>query len=284
MILRLLKLGVSMGVALSDVVCDRAFTLLGRSSSARRGVVLYYHGISAQHRRQFARQMDAVREVSTPVRADAVEAPAAGPCTAVTFDDGFVSVIENALPELRARRIPCTMFVPTGSLGSGPAWLSGDHQDARELVLSREQLRDLSSDDLVFIGSHSVSHPNLSHVDEARALAELQQSKSELEAILATEVATFSFPHGAYDSRTVALARQAGYRRVFSVNPSTASFAADQFLQGRVRVDVTDSPFEVRLKARGAYRWLSTASAWKRRLLRQGDRPGQPVRRGIRES
>jgi len=60
----------------------------------------------------------------------------------VTFDDGFVSVVDNALPELEARRIPMTFFVPTGSWGQRPCWVKDSRAKASaQTVLTPDQVR-----------------------------------------------------------------------------------------------------------------------------------------------
>ena len=147
MIIRLIKLCISLGVSLGDSAQRQALRLVGRHPAAVR-VVLYYHAVPAEQRRAFGRQMDELLRHGTAVRAD-FEAPLEAGCryAAVTFDDGFVSVVENALPELRSRRIPCTIFVPTGSLGTRPSWIPSGHSDACETVVSVEQLRALSAEE-----------------------------------------------------------------------------------------------------------------------------------------
>ncbi|NQT03164.1 MAG: polysaccharide deacetylase family protein, partial [Planctomycetes bacterium] len=46
--------------------------------------------------------------------------------TAVTFDDAFVSVFENAVPVLKKHKLPAAIFVPTGNLGKTPLWALRD--------------------------------------------------------------------------------------------------------------------------------------------------------------
>lgn len=266
MMRRVIKLIVSLGVALADSVQRQVLMLLGREPAAIC-VVLYYHAVRAEDRSAFARQMDDLLRIGIPVPSDRI-----GPLDAgrryivVTFDDGFVSVRENALPELRSRRIPFTIFVPTGWLGSWPGWLRPGHSDASETVMSAELLQALAEDGAVTIGSHSIQHPDFRTLDDDRARVELAQSKSDLEGIVRKDVTLFSFPHGACTSRSCELAREAGYTRVFTIEPRRASDAADPFVIGRVQVGPRDWPIEFRLKATGAYRWLAGASAWKRRL------------------
>jgi peptidoglycan/xylan/chitin deacetylase (PgdA/CDA1 family) len=254
---RLLKLAISLVVRAWDIFVAFALRLLGRRPRPS-GVVIYYHAIAPGQRARFARQMDDLLRLAKPVAAGLYGLPdSPAHYCAVTFDDGFVSVLENALPELELRKIPATFFVPTGSLGGPPAWVKTNSPARHQRVLSADQLVGLKDHRLLAIGSHSISHPNFLKLSPAQAGRELEQSKTQLEAILGHKVALFSFPHGACDSQTIGLARAAGYDRVFTINPSNAFTSADNFVQGRVLVDPADWPLEYRLKLLGAYRWLA---------------------------
>ena len=67
--------------------------------------------------------MDALVRWSTPIGADYRQSlKPGGRYAGVTFDDGFLCVVENAVPELTARKIPATLFVVADSLGATPKW------------------------------------------------------------------------------------------------------------------------------------------------------------------
>jgi peptidoglycan/xylan/chitin deacetylase (PgdA/CDA1 family) len=189
-----------------------------------------------------------------------------GRYVAVTFDDGLESVLENALPELESRNIPSTMFIVVQSLGDFPCWMpDGPRSDPTQKVMSIEQLRHLSSD-LVTVGSHTLTHPNLCRLDQAQAYREISDSRVELQRILNIDVSLFSFPYGAFNSTLIQLCREAGYERVFTTLPLLAFGELKEFVSGRVTVEPTDWPIEFRLKIFGAYTWLARAIALKRRL------------------
>jgi len=263
---RLFKLGMSLVVWAWDEIRVRLGRLGGAPAPASC-VVLYYHAIPTPTRARFAAQMEALLRHAEPVDAASQSPLAAGKrYAAVTFDDGFVSVVQNALPELESRRIPATLFVPTGSLGRNPAWVKNPQAAAsRETVLSAEELKALSRSRVMAIGSHTVNHPDLLKLEPAQARQELAECKATLEAIIGKEVPLFSFPHGKHNPQLVQQARELGYRRVFTISPELALARPDEFVTGRTLVDPTDWPLEFTLKLRGAYRWLPAVSSLKRR-------------------
>src|SRR5262249_3105591 len=114
MIARLIKLAVSAAVWAGDSLAKLA---LGRKRPGS-AVILYYHAVPAKERQCFAAQMDELLRCAKPIPAD-LDGPLERGThhVAVTFDDGFVSVLENALPELQRRKIPAVIFVPSGYLG-----------------------------------------------------------------------------------------------------------------------------------------------------------------------
>lgn len=121
--------------------------------------------------------------------------------------------------------------------------------------MSREELQRLAAEPLVTIGSHTVSHPNLLQVSAREATRELVESKAGLESLLGRPIEWFSFPHGAHDASLVRLALEAGYRRLFSIEPTLVDPLQPGVVNGRVAVDPDDWPLEFFLKIHGAYRW-----------------------------
>lgn len=257
MVKRLVKLGVSACVFAWDKIAGAGRRLTGKRPKAK-AVVLYYHGVLLSERAGFERQMKLLRENAEVFDCARVELNGDRPWAAVTFDDGFISVVENALPALRENNIPTTIFVPSGYLGTAPGWVKRPELlQRKEVIVTPEELKTLANDPLVRIGSHTVTHPKLAAIGKEKVARELEDSKRTLEMIIGRPVDLFSFPHGSFNSDVLLLARNAGYKRVFGVKPALAFEDPAEFLTGRVAVDPSDWTLEFLLKVNGAYRWMA---------------------------
>jgi peptidoglycan/xylan/chitin deacetylase (PgdA/CDA1 family) len=257
---RFAKIGISCGW----FVAAGAIRLLTRRPYPL--TILYYHAVPADQRAAFAAQMRRLRQITTVVGADHHQPGGADrPTVAVTFDDAFRTVRENALPALVAHRIAATIFVPTGYLGRAPGWAMETCNDQAETVMSADELRALPAD-LISIGSHTVDHPRLSTLPPDAMDAQLQQSRAALEEALGRTIDTLAFPYGDHDDAVVERCRAAGYRQVYTVAPEAIDLTTSRIKRGRTAADPADGTLEFFLKARGAYSWMPIASRIKRRL------------------
>jgi peptidoglycan/xylan/chitin deacetylase (PgdA/CDA1 family) len=258
MIRRIIKLVISAAFYICSQIWISFLRAFGRPVPGTC-VVLYYHVVKAEERERFARQMDILIAVARPISiGNPPELEPGVHYAAVTFDDGFRETIEIVLPELKKKNIPVTVFVPTGCLGSEPPWISDrSSHHYGGAILAEDEIRKIDAEPLVSFGSHCVTHRPLPTLSDDEARDEIFRSKSDLEATLDQQVGMLSLPHGAFGQRHVDWAKQAGYRRAFSITPILAFSDRDEFVVGRVRVDPTDWPIEFRLKLLGAYRWLS---------------------------
>ena len=264
---RLLKLFVSLGFFSVSWLWNLILRLAGKKGWATC-VVLYYHRVPSEHRARFARQMDMVLHLAKRGRPHSKSTLTPGShYVVVTFDDGYESMVKNALPELKKRGIPATIFVITDALGQTPRWDSfGSGLGEDDKVMSAEQLRKLGLDGVI-IGSHTMTHRVLPRLSEDEARREIAGSRAKLEEILGKRVKVFSFPYGAFNQKLVELCREAGYERVFTTSPVLAFRDPQEFITGRTWAEPTDWRLEFRLKLLGAYRWLPLAFALKRKIL-----------------
>jgi peptidoglycan/xylan/chitin deacetylase (PgdA/CDA1 family) len=263
---RIVIIAVSLGVFTVDWFRNSIRLLTGKKAP-RVPAVLAYHSVSKQNRAAFARQMDILARC-TKLWDAPVAHLANGRRTFVTFDDGFQSTVDNALPELAQRGLPATIFVVAGALGTTPGWTDysdGSDPAMSEPIITREQLRALPSD-LIEVGSHSVTHPMFSMLSERQARTELVASRQALEEITGREVKLFSFPYGSANADLVSWCREAGYEHVFITYPRAVFSEFNGLVVARVRVDPEDWLLEFHLKVRGAYRWRNRWHDYWRKL------------------
>jgi peptidoglycan/xylan/chitin deacetylase (PgdA/CDA1 family) len=246
--------------------------LIGRTPASDL-VVLYYHSVPREERARFARQMDSMLRHAVPVAAD-FQPTTKGHYVALTFDDAFESLLENALPELESRNIPCTIFVVSETLGCKANWEDIGETHGQEQIMSEAQAKGLSSV-LVRFGAHTMTHPLLTNISAERARSEILDSRSRLQQLLGCDIKLFSFPYGAYNDTLLEYCRQAGYQRAFTTVP--APIRDNELAAGRTPVDPTDWYLEFRLKMSGAYRWVGFASSLKSRLKRTSTAQPIPV-------
>lgn len=126
----------------------------------------------------------------------------------LTFDDGYLSNRETAMPMILERGFTATVFLVSQMIGATNAW---DKDEIQEPLLDSSGIRELQRDGIEF-QSHTRSHPLLTSLTDSGALDELGGSKDELEQLLGRPVEVIAYPWSRYDSRIERLARDAGYR------------------------------------------------------------------------
>jgi peptidoglycan/xylan/chitin deacetylase (PgdA/CDA1 family) len=150
--------------------------------------------------------------------AEAVEAPPARRTLAVTFDDGFRSVLDRALPILDRLGLPGTLFAPTAHIGRpGPRtwpgtdrWLGTPHE--HELAAMSWEELGILADAGWEIGSHTRSHPRLTGLGAGELASELRSSRDDCEQALGRSCHSFAYPYGDVDRRVIEATAAAGYR------------------------------------------------------------------------
>lgn len=129
------------------------------------------------------------------------------PSVALTFDDGYENFAEVALPILMEFRMPATVFVVSGSCGKQNDWTPGSIPRLR--LMDWATLQDLPAD-LISLGSHSVSHRDLTQLPPSQIHAELHDSRLEIEDRTSRPVRLFAYPYGRSAEAVRAVARR-GY-------------------------------------------------------------------------
>lgn len=139
---------------------------------------------------------------------------------ALTFDDGYEDAATTALPLLKRHGFTATFYIVIDFVGK-PGYMSW------------EQIKELH-DSGMEIGSHTISHPDLTAREHAVAYEEITQSQSILEEQLGISVESFCYPIGNYNADIAEMVRNAGYTNAVTTYPGSS--LADMFELPRLRM------------------------------------------------
>jgi len=160
---------------------------------------------------RFAEQMawlqgSGLRGVSVRELTEAMRAGQHRGLVGITFDDGYTSVLDAALPVLNRQGFGATVFVISGRIGGRNDWDEGTDWP----LLSAAGVRELASAGIE-IGSHSASHVRLEGLEPDELTRQVRQSRADLAALLGHEVPGFAYPYGAMDAAARQAVDDAGY-------------------------------------------------------------------------
>ena len=158
----------------------------------------------------------------------------------VTIDDGYLDNLEIALPVLRRRRFPVTLFLISRRFGAKNDWSPGHAIAGRPLASAEQavQMRQLGAD----IGAHTRTHCSLPSTADSVAREEVVGGREDLEAIVGAPVTTFAYPYGELDDRDVSIVAESGYLGACTTLPRRAQLTDDPLRIPRIEVMGTDSP------------------------------------------
>jgi len=162
-----------------------------------------------------------------------------GDAVVLTFDDGYRNFADHAHPILQRLQLPATVFLVAGLIGDRARWLAADGRAAPPL-LDRDAILALRAAGVAF-GSHTLSHPRLTRIDQPTRRREIEDSKALLERLLGEEVRYFCYPSGDLDARVAAEVRAAGYRAALTCIRGSAGRADDPLLLPRKAISYGDS-------------------------------------------
>jgi len=178
----------------------------------------------------FVRQLSELRDAGFAACGPEHAFVANGSCRriALTFDDGFRNVLQNALEPLAANGLRAIQFLVPQYIGKLNQWDLRDGE-APEPLMNEVEIREWLAAGHT-IGSHSLTHPRLTRLTLRDAREEIFASKKMLEDTFGLAVGDFCYPYGDWNEAVRDLVMEAGYRTActteFGVNtPATSPFA-----------------------------------------------------------
>ncbi|GMR16734.1 MAG: hypothetical protein BMS9Abin31_1106 [Gammaproteobacteria bacterium] len=164
----------------------------------------------------------------------------------ITFDDGFEDFYRNAVPVAQKHDIPLTLFMVAKGIGGTNKWMHQRGKPKRNLLNQKELLACAKAG--VTIGSHTLSHPRLTEVDDKTANNEIKLSKLHLQDVLGQEVKHFAYPYGLYDPEQLKIVEEAGYESACSTRSGFNRNNINLFELHRIEVYGSDSLWHFKQK------------------------------------
>ncbi|MCB1783306.1 MAG: polysaccharide deacetylase family protein [Alphaproteobacteria bacterium] len=134
----------------------------------------------------------------------------------ITFDGGYRSILEQAVPVLEARKLPFTIFFSSDMADNGDT----DYLEWADLA-------KLSRNPLVTLGLHPAQYVRLSGFGDTEILKQLNRGKVAYRNHLDKEPLYFAYPFGEYDGRYKDLVKTNGFRAALTQQSGSAYGGSD---------------------------------------------------------
>ena len=136
----------------------------------------------------------------------------------LTFDDGYMDLVEHALPVLRRYGFGAVVFIVTGLVGRTNAWDEAHGWGSLDLMTA-EQIRYWATQGIEF-GAHTRTHTDLTTLAADEMAEEIVGSGDDLAKITGSPVTSFAYPYGYYNQSVNDCARGA-YSLTFRADEET---------------------------------------------------------------
>jgi peptidoglycan/xylan/chitin deacetylase (PgdA/CDA1 family) len=198
--------------------------------------ILVYHSVAANHPGQstaqrlldvdtatFRQQMNYLAAnkftvVGLDAVIDALQGHGSVPARSVviTFDDGWLSQYEHAVPILLQNHYTATFFIVTSQVGKGT------------MYMNLAELKALQKAGMT-LASHTRTHPDLCKISDAQLRSEVVGSRQDLQKMLGVTIDVFAYPYGAWDKRVAAVVSRAGYRAARALGGGSSNDVSNLF-------------------------------------------------------
>lgn len=145
--------------------------------------------------------------------------PESGPMIAFTFDDGWRSVYDNALPMLAERGYVATNYITTNFIDS---W------DVPEGYISAHHVAEFDNAGWE-IGGHSLEHEDMAKMPAWQVEENIVQPQERLRELSTQDVMAFSTPFGSYNDTVIRFAEVNHTTHVNAFSPARGVNTLENF-------------------------------------------------------
>jgi len=150
----------------------------------------------------------------------------------ISFDDGY-SDQWGAFQLLQQYQMKAIYYIIIVRANSG---CEPDNPSCNPDYLSWDQVKALDASGLVTIGDHTVDHPDLTTLDSDQQQSEIVTARTTLQAELGHPVVDFAYPYGSYNTITLGLLRQDGFRTAVTTVAGQYQLPGDVYELHRIRL------------------------------------------------
>lgn len=144
----------------------------------------------------------------------------------LSFDDGYRSMYTTAYPILKDFDYQGVFFLYNSKIDTD----SG---------LSKEMVEEMVAGGME-IGSHTLSHPDMTKISAAKLKKELEDSQRLLSELVGSPVLTLAYPAGRYNEKVIKATEEAGYLAAVTTEYGSASINQNPLRLKRVRINKSD--------------------------------------------
>ena len=175
---------------------DILICFFGAIKKSRKSKSIFYHDLHSDVRytdmstpvELFEKHIDIIRENNLEIVNKITKEEGQ---IAISFDDGWRGLLEN-IDVINKYQVPVTVFVISSYLG-------------KQNYISERELKDLCSNPLVSIQSHTHTHPELYSLSEDNLKLEFSKSKVILQEICGTEISSVCTPRDYFQKKLLRL-------------------------------------------------------------------------------
>ncbi|HEV8337626.1 MAG TPA: polysaccharide deacetylase family protein [Candidatus Polarisedimenticolia bacterium] len=152
------------------------------------------------------------------------------PRIALTFDDGTIDFVREALPVLSRLGLPATLYVSPALVG-------------REGYLDWSDLATVVQAPGITLGSHGLDHKSLGKLDLEEAKRQVNRSRQQIEERLGVRVTSMAYPYGTrrdFNEGVKKLVQEAGYQAACTSMNGVNRSHADRFELKRTKIEQGD--------------------------------------------